>query len=122
MPTKRQVSRSSCWSRAWSGFTPTCVGAPRRGTEPLLGSPLYFQAQRVERIELVERGLGPHAVRVFRGLDRLDHHLDLLWREVDRPVDDLFHLDVSVDRSLDHVIGVRDDLRTRRPEELFRSC
>src|ERR1700682_143951 len=86
----------------------------------LLGA-LDFEAQRIQRVKLVESGLCSHAVRVFRRLDRLDQQLDLVGREVEGPVDDLFHLDMAVDGSLDDFVGVRDDLRTRRPEELFGS-
>src|SRR5665213_1429451 len=83
---------------------------------------LDLDPQRVQVVELVERRLGSRPVRVFRSLYRLEQKGDLLFCELESPVDDLLHLRGTVDRLPDHVVGVADDLRTSRPEQLFRAC
>src|SRR5437879_13198472 len=82
---------------------------------------LDFHPQRIEGVELVERRLRAHAVRILRGLDRLEQQVDLLRGEVQRTEDDLLHLLVTVDRLADHVVGVTYDLRPGRSEQLLRS-
>src|ERR1700704_94939 len=102
------ASRFSFWSCACSGCTATSGDGRRTATELLLYDTLDFDAQRVERVELVQSGLRADAVRVLRGLNRLEQELDLVWGEIERAVDDLFHLNVSIDRAFDHFVCVCD--------------
>ncbi len=83
------------------------------------GVSLDFQAQRVERVELVQRRLRARPVRVLRGLDRVDEKLDLLGGEAQTPEDDRLLRHDPVDRILDHVVGVAHHLGSGRPEEVF---
>src|SRR2546428_2630401 len=82
---------------------------------------LDLDSQGVEGVELVESRLRAHPIWVLGGLDRFEQELDLLRRELQRPEDDLLHLLVPVDGFADDVVGVGDDLRPRRPEQLLRA-
>src|SRR5258708_32253407 len=106
---------------AFSGSTAISEGDRRSATRRLVLGSLHLQAKRVQGIELVARRLRTRAVRILRDLDGFEQQLDLLRREVESPVDDLFHLDVAVHRALDHVVRVGDDLRSRWPEQLLGS-
>ena len=76
---------------------------------------LYMQLR--ERINEIRNTGFP----VPADLIRLEQELDFFRREVQRSVDDLFDFDVPVDRALDHVIRIADDLRPSRSEQLFGS-
>src|SRR5260370_685891 len=60
----------SWFSSACFGPTARSGGGREEGTEPLLRGSLNLEAQRGQRVELVERGLRPGAVRVLGDLNR----------------------------------------------------
>src|SRR5579872_1780037 len=103
-----------------------CVAPSRRagprgepGFPPrLLALQLLFQ--RVQPLELVQRGLGPALLGVLRGLDRLKQQLELGVGDRDLVhVLALNRLWAPLHRLADHVVGVLEELRAGGPEELF---